>query len=184
MHLERSTYIIDISLEQFSEYGEHHDIKQYISGEDLYNVLVVACSSIDEGIISKVVVNATGIILEPHEDRMIIEDKSIILCVGGDICCLNLHDLDLGWRILADDACCFSIHRYNNGYIVHGELAITHISLKGDIIWQFSARDIFVTYQPVENGFVIENDIIKVTDWQGFEYHLDKNGNCIKEFKC
>ncbi|MCB9045040.1 MAG: hypothetical protein H6550_02755 [Chitinophagales bacterium] len=183
MHLERSTYIIDISLEQFSEYGEHYNVKQYTNG-DIYNVLVITCNASEGNMISKAVINAAGAILEPHKDRMITEDKSIVICVGGDICCLSIPNLDLEWRVLADEACCFSIQRFSNGYIVHGELAITHISLKGEIIWQFSARDIFVTYQPVENGFVIENDIIKVTDWQGFEYHLDKNGNCIKEFKC
>ena len=108
---------------------------------------------------------------------VIVEDK-IFIAVGSSVFCLLMPDLTLEWTVEADDSCCFGIYHFIDSIVVHGELAITCLDLIGNIKWQFYGRDIFVT---LNEGLVfsIIDDSVKVKDWEGYVYLIDRNGQMI-----
>ncbi|MTI48429.1 MAG: hypothetical protein FH761_11345 [Firmicutes bacterium] len=63
-------------------------------------------------------------------------------------------------------------------YIIHGEVAITCISIDGEKQWSFSGRDIFVTNDGSVD-FYISNGQIITKDWENNQYILDKKGNLL-----
>jgi len=63
-----------------------------------------------------------------------------------------------------------------NDFIIHGELEITRINKNGNIIWQNSGSDIFVTLDGDNDLKIIENNIY-VESWDGRKYKFDYNGN-------
>ena len=57
-------------------------------------------------------------------------------------------------------------------------MEISRVTTDGIIKWKFSARDIFVSADG-EKEFEIIGKVIKLRDWQGYEYTLDSNGKEI-----
>lgn len=83
------------------------------------------------------------------------------------------------WKTEADDATCFEIFKYEDSYIVHGELAITRLNRNGEILWQQSGRDIFTTPNG-KDDFTLKDNYVYATDWEGNRYVLDcRNGDVI-----
>jgi hypothetical protein len=118
-----------------------------------------------------------------HDKSFLIENDILIICVCNQVYALQLNTLDLSWKLEANWATCFSIHKLKDGFVTHGELQITKFNLKGEILWQFAAEDIFVTFDN-EKSFIIEEDIIIVQNWFGFEYHIHtSNGKLVKKCK-
>lgn len=119
-----------------------------------------------------------GITAVSHNSALIDEDNFIIV-IGNSTFSLNLPDLTLKWVMECDDSLCFGVYKIPDGYVIHGELAITKISLSGVIEWQFYGRDIFVTPDGLDN-FNISVDKITVRDWEKCIYNIDFSGNEIK----
>lgn len=181
MQIENSRFRITIEKVSYSPYGEHYDVKKYFLGEPR-EVYLIKCRDIVNNETSAAVVGGPQII-ELFTDGTIVNDDSIIFCLGDEICSFSIPKLELNWRTQCDSAFCMSVFKYNDGYIVHGELEITHLDLNGKILWKFSARDIFVTDREYDFYFAIDEGIIKVIDWQGYEYHINSSGECINEVK-
>ena len=80
-----------------------------------------------------------------------------------------------------DLATCFSIHQYRDSYIIHGEIEITRLDQWGSIIWQVSARDIFVNIEDDEPTFKMLEEYIKLMDWQGYRYKLSYDGIIVDD---
>jgi hypothetical protein len=119
---------------------------------------------------------ATGI----HKNSAIIVDDCILICVSNCLFSISLPDLVLNWiKEDVDMATCFQIFDTDHGIIVHGELAISKITSKGDFIWMFGGKDIFVTSES-GNEIELEENYIKLTDWNGDKYMIDYNGNEIR----
>ena len=53
--------------------------------------------------------------------------------------------MNLKWNTQADEVTCFQIYVLQEDYIIHGELEISRIDKNGNIKWQYSGADIFVT---------------------------------------
>ncbi len=128
-------------------------------------------------------------LLAPSHSSVFIGDKSVliegdklVLCWGDTVFCLSVPDLELIWKTRADQATCFDIYKLDEDYLIHGELNISRISKDGKLLWEFGARDIFVS----DNGkdiFELHSDHILVSDFENTVYKLDFAGNCIDEFK-
>lgn len=114
-----------------------------------------------------------------HSNSAVLDDENLVVALGDSIFNIQLPDLELNWIVQGDDSLCFAIYRISDGYVVHGELAITKVSRDGKIDWQFYGRDIFVTQDGVDS-LVIEDDRIKVKDWENNLYEIDFNGKEIK----
>jgi outer membrane protein assembly factor BamB len=87
---------------------------------------------------------------------------------------VTLPDLKLVWRTTVDSATCFEIFKFNDNFIVHGELEISKIDQEGNIIWRFSGSDIFTT-PTGKDSFKIVNEIIYATNWDNVTFELNAN---------
>lgn len=110
-----------------------------------------------------------------HENCFVISNDSLYICCCDKVYSLKFPDLSVNWSQRLDPATCLSIYSFDNAFIIHGELVITKIDRDGNIIWEFGARDIFVT-QDGTDSIAFQGDHILLKDWEGFQYLLDKNG--------
>lgn len=65
-------------------------------------------------------------------------------------------------------------------YFVHGELDIYCFDNNLCMLWNFSARDIFVTTDGT-SAFEIKDNHLLLRDFEGYTYFVDYNGKVIKE---
>jgi hypothetical protein len=115
-----------------------------------------------------------------HKNSVLYEDARVLICCSDSIFCLSVPELVLLWRTQADPATCFEIYKYQDSYIVHGELEISRLDKDGKIIWQNSGADIFITITG-EHSFELKDDYIVVKDFQNRVYEFDYNGKYLTE---
>ncbi len=121
------------------------------------------------------IVGSTGGGTTNHRNSIIFEQERFLLCCSDTIFCLSIPDLTLLWQTQADQACCFEIFKYQDDYIVHGELEISRLDKNGNILWQQSGADIFTTLSG-EQDFEITEDFIIATDFENRIYKFDYQG--------
>ncbi|WNB17761.1 hypothetical protein [Marivirga arenosa] len=117
----------------------------------------------------------TGIDKNSH----IIEDDRIAVCCSDSIFCLSIPELNLIWKTQADQSSCFEIFKFNESYIIHGEMEISRLDLSGEVMWKRSGADIFTTEKGTDD-FEITESYIKATDWENRIYKFDFNGKLIE----
>jgi len=130
----------------------------------------------DEKILYSAILFGSGGGTTVHKNSYIIEDNFIIICCGDALFSLTLFELKLNWKTKIDDSSVFAIYKMHNDFIIHGELEISRIDKNGNIIWQNSGSDIFVTLDG-NNDLKIIEDNIYVESWDGRKYKFDYNGN-------
>ena len=113
------------------------------------------------------------------ENTAVLENNDLIVLMNTTLtvidCCtlvLKLH------KTISDCGMFFSIYKFENGYIVYGELDVLKLSSDFEIEWMFSGAEIFVQ-EDGSNSFYIEKDIIHLLDWEGRKYTLNKFGEEI-----
>lgn len=152
----------------------------YLQESDYLLPTKIGIRIIENGInISSAIIGAEGGASALHETSQIIEDNRIVICCSDTIFCLEIPSLALKWKTQVDQATSFEVYKIDSGYIVHGELQITRIDGYGEIVWQQSGADIFVTPNDTED-FLIDESIITATDWSGEVYKWDLDGRVIK----
>lgn len=104
-----------------------------------------------------------------HENTVLIHDCNCIIAVGPFIASVAVPSLELNWATQTDDASCFGVYESPNHkcLLSHGELLIARVTHSGTIVWQTGGADIFT------NGFQIDGDVIRVTDFYDRNYTLD-----------
>jgi hypothetical protein len=110
-----------------------------------------------------------------HNNSVIYEESRFLICCSDSIFCLSIPDLKLIWKIKADQFTCFGIFKYQDNYIVHGELEISRLDNNGNILWQQSGADIFTTLSG-QNGFKLTDTFIEVADFENRIYRFDYDG--------
>ena len=115
---------------------------------------------------------ATGI----DKNSFIIDDDKIWICVCNKIYCLEIPTLKLVWYKEFDWATNFAIYKLEKDFIIHGESEIFRITQEGGIVWRFGGRDIWVNNKD-QKEFNIENNTIRLFDFQSNEYVIDFDGN-------
>ena len=118
---------------------------------------------------------ATGL----HETSQVFSENQILICCGDSVFCLDIPTLTLNWKTKVDEITAFQIFKLDDGYAIHGELQITKINQEGDILWQNSGRDIFITAEG-KNDFEIKDSYIQAKDWDHQIYRWNFNGEEIK----
>ena len=76
----------------------------------------------------------------------------------------------------------FELHLTPVGYLVYGESVVATYDSELNQIWRFSGKDIFAPVRD-KTTFTIENDSIKLYDFEDNFYELDFNGKLITEIK-
>ena len=129
--------------------------------------------------IKNVVLTGGGSVSSLWEKSALLGDRLLIAC-GNEVFCVLLPTLELLWHTQVDMATCFEIVPYQDDYITHGEVEIVRLNKQGEILWQFSGKDIFVS--PIERtpAFKTTSQGIDLVDFNYEEYHIDYNGKLIK----
>ena len=125
------------------------------------------------------------VLLQAASGATSVSDDST-LTIGNQLitrCCnylfsLSIPELKLNWLTKADDATCFSLLPYEDDLIVHGEVSISRIDASGNILWQFTGHDIFLSLDGTST-FDMYPDYIELTDFNGHRYQVDYNGQQI-----
>lgn len=147
-------------------FSSFHGIKVILNKKVVQSCLIVG----SEG--------ATGI----NENSSNLDNDSLLLCCSNFIFNFNLPDLKLNWELNADPIACFQIYKYQDKYIVHGEMQISMLNKDGEIEWEFGGADIFVSLGN-ENEFILKDDGILLTDFNKRKYKIDFEGKLINENK-
>ncbi len=116
------------------------------------------------------------------ENCAVLNNDILIILMNNKVAFIELKNINLLKVIEVSSFCCFSISKFKVGYIVHGELDIVYINDNWEKEWSFSARDIFTTPDG-SDVFEIEEDKIRIKDWEGYIYTLDSKGKLISETK-
>jgi hypothetical protein len=154
--------------------------KKFSSSESYLGATGIKLFENDQ-LISSCIIQASGL-TGIFENSILINDDEIVICCGNTVFKLSIPDLNLEWRIIADTCSCFAIYPLNQDYIIHGELEITRLDSRGNILWQNSGRDIWVTPESDE-AFMIYNDHILATDWDYYRYKFDFDGKLLDEYR-
>ena len=129
--------------------------------------------------ISTCLIGATGGATGMGPNTSTIHQDNYVICCSDSVFSLKIPELTLTWQTKADDATCFEIIEIKDGFIIHGELSISKLDFHGNIIWQNTGRDIFLT-EKGENDFTVTKDRIIAKDWDNNEYVFDFDGKTLK----
>jgi hypothetical protein len=131
-----------------------------------------------ESVISNAIIKSSGGASGIHQTSQILTNERLTICCSESVFSLSIPKLNLEWITKADDATCFQIFKYKEDFIIHGELNVTRLTSKGEIVWQNSGADIFTTEKGIDD-FELKNEIIKVRDWNNRLYKFDINGKHV-----
>lgn len=183
-HYTTDKYRIDIYADKtFSEGSvdnvNHYDFVYFDKSENHFPSVFGIKIFQDNTLIKSAVIGSIGGGTGVHDTSTIIEKERLLICCSDTIFCLSIPDLTLLWRTQADHATCFEIYKYQDSYIIHGELEISRLDKDGKILWQQGGADIFATLDG-KDSFVITDNCILATDWENRKYKFDYNGIIIK----
>lgn len=130
--------------------------------------------------ISNITIYQTNNISGIFEDTFIIEDDKIWVISDNTIYCVEIPSSKLIWQKEFDLVTNYSIHKLKNTFIVRGELLIFRISKEGEITWSFGGRDIWFNPEGY-NELTIEENAIRLFDFDSNEYVIDFDGNQIED---
>lgn len=119
--------------------------------------------------VSSTLLKACGGGTRVHSNSLAASGLCCFVAVGDYIASFEVPSLELAWSLKADIATCFGVyfHEPSGSLLVHGELAISRVDLAGNILWQFSGRDIF------SEGFSVARDQVQAIDFNHERYVVD-----------
>lgn len=132
----------------------------------------------EEQIIDDCMIIGSGWATDIHQNSSILDKDQLLICCCRSVFCLTLPILELKWSTQADQATCFQIFKQQDDYIIHGEFQVTKLDNDGNIKWEFSGADIFVS-QDNEEAFKIESDGILLTDFAKTKYKINFDGKLL-----
>lgn len=130
----------------------------------------------DTELLSSSIIGSVGGGTGIHKTSVVFEDTRLAICCSENIFCLSIPDLKLLWRTKADLATCFEIYKYQDSYIIHGELDISRLDKNGKIVWQRNGADVFTTISG-EQDFELKDNFIIARDFEDRVYKYDYDGN-------
>lgn len=117
---------------------------------------------------------------ENEYQSVLINNDNLILSLGFTLISIDLKNLKTDWKIRPDVAEIFEFYELENDILLRGELGIHRIDFDGNIKWTFTARDIWVNTDG-KKEVKIENNAIRLFDWESNEYSIDFNGKIIED---
>lgn len=136
----------------------------------------------EDELLKHVLLGAAGGGTGVYPNTALLDGDRLVSCCDDTVFCLSVPELNLLWKTKADQATCFCVYQYQQDYIVHGELAISRLDNKGNIIWEESGADIFVVPKG-DSSLKFFNDYFIATDFEYSQYKFDYDGNTISYTK-
>lgn len=116
----------------------------------------------------------------PIDSCAVVSDNCLFLMLNDTLCLFSLESLDITKKVELDVlGTMFEAHAYKDDFILYGEIEIFRVNKNLDVIWSFSARDIFVRYKGDEPAFEMKRDRICLIDFLDYYYEIDYDGNKI-----
>jgi len=117
-----------------------------------------------------------GSLFGTDEDVALLESNELIVLMNTKITVISCQSLSVSLsKSIAEYGAYFSIHRFDNGFVINGELEVLKLSSEFNRQWSFTGSDIFVT-RDGSSPFRIANNLIHLSDWSGRHYVIDRHG--------
>ncbi len=114
----------------------------------------------------------------PHYDFAFIIGDELFLFLNDLACVLDLNTADVVRKAnIGTLGVLFAAYRYQDDFILYGEMEIMRIAQDLNVKWTFSGKDIFVRYQGEEPAFEMCEDRIRLYDFLDNFYEVDYDGN-------
>jgi hypothetical protein len=160
------------------EYNKFYSDKPY--SEYAYPTMHGVFALIDDAVVNSACVCASGGHTGIHSNCSILNNDRLLICCASKVFCLTVPNLELLWSTKADSATCFEIFKFEDSFIIHGELEISRLDPHGKALWKFSGSEIFTTPTGKED-FKINAGLVEATTWDGVKFCLDaKTGLVVK----
>lgn len=172
MVLDYQNYKIELC--DYKEIGGNKDTSEY-GGDDSSSIKHTVVVRKKDEVLNSVILFGNEGPTSIHSKSAIVFDDMLIVCVSNKVFCLALPTLNLIWEKEIDEFACLAIYKTSESYLVHGEQSITRITFDGDIIWQFSGEDIFVSKDGAD-VLKFTATHIELVDWSGKLYRLGYDG--------
>ena len=140
-------YQIDFFRDETFEEGSdgntnRYDIEHFGKSEYVFPTMVGIKIFKDDILLKSAIIGSIGGGTGIHKTSIVCEHNRVLICCADSVFCLSVPSLELLWRTKADTATCFEIYKYQDSYIIHGELEISRLDEDGRIIWQQGGADI------------------------------------------
>ena len=117
----------------------------------------------------------------PNSDFAFIDGDSLFLFLNDAAIIYNLKTGEVEKRVnLHLTGTLFSVYTYLDDFILYCETDIIRMNRNLDLLWDFSARDIFVRYHGDEPAFEMYPDRIRLYDFSDCSYEIDYDGKILK----
>ena len=176
-------YQIDVYRDETFDKGSADNVHQYdhvyfdASGYVFPTMIGIRVFK-NDALFASAIIGSVGGGTGVYPNSCIYEDTRLLSCCSDSVFCLSIPDLKLQWQTKADWAACFQLFKYEDNYIVHGEVEISRLDKDGNILWQQSGADIFVTLDGGPN-FEMTDEFILVKDFNGKKYTFDYDGRYL-----
>ena len=177
--LDEPNYILNSvdNLKQYNKvYNQGNDPEDQFYPTSKHAIIIREFGSEISNAIICEVGGGTGI----YGNAFIVDNDKIWIRICNKIYCLEIPSLDLIWNKEFDAFTNMSIYKLENDFIIHGELEIFRITKEGEIVWSFGGRDIWVNIEG-KPEITIENNTIRLFDFESNEYVIDFDGNQIED---
>lgn len=113
-----------------------------------------------------------------------LHPEGLFLMLNSTLCVFSPESLEITNMCEIDPmGTMFEARSYKDDYILYGEMEIYRVNKDLEVLWNFSARDIFVRYQGDEPAFEMKDDKICLIDFMDYCYEIDYDGNLLSEKK-
>ncbi|MBS2213851.1 hypothetical protein KEM09_20755 [Carboxylicivirga mesophila] len=112
----------------------------------------------------------------------VIKDSVLYIIAGTMVYALKIPELSIKWVYEYDTVCCLAIYNLEKDLLIHGELDIIRIDTEGRLKWRFGGRESWLN-PGVQTEVTIENNQIKLIDFDSNEYVIDFDGNLKQDRK-
>jgi hypothetical protein len=129
--------------------------------------------------IKSIVLTGGGSVSSLWEKSALLDGDRLLITCGNEVYCLLLPTIKVCWHTQVDMATCFEIVPYQDDYITHGEVEISRLNRQGEILWQFSGKDIFVSPTERIPSFTLTSKGIELIDFNYESYLIDYQGKII-----
>ena len=148
--------------------------------DDYTKSLLLSVASVDHSIEKSIVFTVSY--MTPRDDIAFLEGDFLFLFLNDVVIRFNLLTAEIDKKVkLNIMGTLFSTHRYQDDFILYCEMDIIRLTRELEVIWDFSARDIFVRYHGEEPAFEMHPETIRLYDFSDNYYEIDYDGHVIKD---
>ena len=148
--------------------------------DDYSKAILLKISDISHAIEKNIVLKVS--FFTPQTDFAFMEGDSLFLFLNDTVCELDIPTGKvINEKRLNLMGTLFSVYRYHQDFIMYCEMDIIRITRSLEVVWDFSARDIFVRYHGEEPAFEMLPDRIRLYDFSDNYYEIDYDGKVIRD---